>query len=96
MPVITKNRTMGSFIIVFSVSFVNNKVTKIGSSMYGFVEVLEVLLEGEDVVVLLEVEDSVVMVAWWLVSPSGLMALVALWYGSCKVKGHQLGFIVAS
>ena len=40
-------------------------------------EVLEVLLEGEDVVVLLEVEDSVVMVAWWLVSPSGLMALVA-------------------
>ena len=68
---------MGSFIIVFSVSFVNNKVTTIGSSMYAFVEVLEVLLEGEDVVVLLEVEDSVVMVAWWLVSPSGLMALVA-------------------
>ena len=77
MPVITKNRTMGSFTILFSVSFVINKVTTIGSSIYGFVEVLEVLLEGEDVVVLLEVEDSVVMVAWWLVSPSGLMALVA-------------------
>ena len=74
---------MGSFIIVFSVSLVINKVTTIGSSIYGFVEALE------DVVVLLEVEDSVVMVAWWLVSPSGLMALVALWYGSCKVKGHQ-------
>ena len=68
---------MGSFTILFSVSFVINKVTKIGFSIYGFVEVLEVLLEGEDVVVLLEVEDSVVMVAWWLVSPSGLMALVA-------------------
>ena len=83
---------MGSFTILFSVSFVINKVTKIGFSIYGFVEVLEVLLEGEDVVVLLEVEDSVVMVAWWLVSPSGLMALVALWDGSCKVKGHQMGF----
>ena len=68
---------MGSFTILFSVSFVINKVTTIGFSIYGFVEVLEVLLEGEDVVVLLEVEDSVVMVAWWLVSPSGLMALVA-------------------
>ena len=68
---------MGSFTILFSVSFVLNKVTTIGSSIYGFVEVLEVLLEGEDVLVLLEVEDSVVMVAWWLVSPSGLMALVA-------------------
>ena len=68
---------MGSFTILFSVSFVINKVTTIGSSIYGFVEVLEVLLEGEDFLVLLEVEDSVVMVAWWLVSPSGLMALVA-------------------
>ena len=77
VPVITKNRTTGSFKIVFSVSIVINKVTTIGSFMSGFVEVLEVLLEGEDVVVLLEVEDSVVMVAWWLVSPSGLMALVA-------------------
>ena len=68
---------MGSFTILFSVSFVINKVTTIGFSIYGFVEVLEVLLEGEDFLVLLEVEDSVVMVAWWLVSPSGLMALVA-------------------
>ena len=30
VPVITKNRTMGSFTILFSVSFVINKVTTIG------------------------------------------------------------------
>ena len=35
MPVITKNRTMGSFTIVFSVSLVINKVTTIGSSGLG-------------------------------------------------------------
>jgi hypothetical protein len=76
----------------------------------GWVEVLEVFLEGEDVVVLLEVEDSVVMVAWWLVSPSGLMALGGLarycvhttatwdqfWNIIKKVRNHLDGVFLVS